>query len=144
MSNVSTTRSKIGRDEIKWSELLSHFRTVQNKHEKARRHALGTSNTEEFVPLRGVGSSTTDRSNGPGVVNGTGRPPVRRRATGNSALNTEALPMRPPSRALSPLNPRARGLTTLSTPVASNATFVQGQGRGTPQPKRTLSLNRKS
>ncbi|EIW73485.1 hypothetical protein TREMEDRAFT_25835 [Tremella mesenterica DSM 1558] len=37
-SQAGTTRSKlVGKDEIKWIELLSHFRAVQNKHEKARR-----------------------------------------------------------------------------------------------------------
>nr|ODN99803.1 vacuole morphology and inheritance protein 14 [Cryptococcus depauperatus CBS 7855] len=29
-------RSKIGKEEIRWQELLSHFRNVQNRHEKAR------------------------------------------------------------------------------------------------------------
>ncbi|KAF9050517.1 hypothetical protein BJ165DRAFT_1525738 [Panaeolus papilionaceus] len=34
--------SEIGRDDIKWQELLLHFRTVQAKHEKVRRQALGS------------------------------------------------------------------------------------------------------
>ncbi|KAG8899926.1 hypothetical protein FRB99_006354 [Tulasnella sp. 403] len=36
-----TTRSKIVRDEIKWLELMSHFRSVQLKHEKSRRTGGG-------------------------------------------------------------------------------------------------------
>ncbi|WVO19011.1 uncharacterized protein IAS62_000287 [Cryptococcus decagattii] len=36
------TRSKIGKDEIRWQELLSHFRSVQNRHEKARRQLSPT------------------------------------------------------------------------------------------------------
>lgn len=37
-SSIGTARSKLaGKDEIKWQELLSHFRAVQAKHEKARR-----------------------------------------------------------------------------------------------------------
>ena len=39
--NVSSTRSRIGRDEIKWQELLTHFRSTQMRHEKARRQAIG-------------------------------------------------------------------------------------------------------
>jgi len=35
---AAATRSKlVGKDEIKWQELLSHFRSVQARHEKARR-----------------------------------------------------------------------------------------------------------
>ncbi|KAH9989128.1 vacuolar protein 14 C-terminal Fig4p binding-domain-containing protein [Russula vinacea] len=36
------TRSKLARDEIKWPELLAHFRTVQTRHERARRAVLGS------------------------------------------------------------------------------------------------------
>ncbi|TFY76603.1 hypothetical protein EWM64_g7407, partial [Hericium alpestre] len=39
--SAMSTRSKLAREEIKWGELLSHFRAVQIKHEKARRAALG-------------------------------------------------------------------------------------------------------
>ncbi|KAG2337144.1 hypothetical protein BDR05DRAFT_1005281 [Suillus weaverae] len=35
--NPIASRSKLGRDEIKWQELLNHFRALQSKHEKARR-----------------------------------------------------------------------------------------------------------
>lgn len=148
ISNVSSTRSKIGREEIKWGELLSHFRTVQNKHEKARRQALGSSSTDDFTPLRNFPSGPTERSAGSATVNGTARPAIRRRVTGAGQDQAPA-PARPPSRALSPLNPRARGQSTLSTvvpPVPPSPTFAQGQGRGSvnAQPKRTLSLNRKS
>jgi vacuole morphology and inheritance protein 14 len=36
-STVATvaTRSKLARDEIKWPELLAHFRAVQTRHERA-------------------------------------------------------------------------------------------------------------
>ncbi|ORX37306.1 vacuolar protein 14 C-terminal Fig4p binding-domain-containing protein [Kockovaella imperatae] len=34
---VAAARSKFTKDEIKWQELLSHFRSVQARHEKARR-----------------------------------------------------------------------------------------------------------
>ncbi|KAF5388338.1 hypothetical protein D9615_000638 [Tricholomella constricta] len=84
-----STRSKLGRDEIKWQELLSHFRSVQAKHEKARRQALGTDNapysdftenekTAELNPPPG------DRVGRPPTV---GRAPLRRRVTGELPLN---------------------------------------------------------
>lgn len=147
VANVSSTRSKIGREEIKWNELLSHFRAVQNRHEKARRQALGNSNTDDFMPLPGFSTGNADKPPAPATVNGTGRPAVRRRTTGTVAPDPPPAPVRPPSRAFSPLNPRARGQTTLGTyvpPVPPSPTFAQGSGRGSTQPKRTLSINRKS
>ncbi|KAF7332341.1 Heat repeat containing protein [Mycena kentingensis (nom. inval.)] len=48
-STLSSTRSKIGREDIKWQELLLHFRSVQSKHEKARRLALGTEGSIFFL-----------------------------------------------------------------------------------------------
>ncbi|WVF68911.1 hypothetical protein IAT40_003684 [Kwoniella sp. CBS 6097] len=40
---ASATRSKLGnKEEIKWQELLSHFRSVQARHEKARRQLHST------------------------------------------------------------------------------------------------------
>ncbi|PSR93781.1 hypothetical protein PHLCEN_2v4676 [Hermanssonia centrifuga] len=139
VSNVSSTRSKLGREEIKWSELLSHFRSVQNKHEKARRQGLG--GVDELMPLPGF---PIDRSTAPPSVasaNGSARPGIRRRTTGTMG----DAPVRPPSRALSPLNPRARGQSTLNTTVPQvppSPTFAPGQNQR--QTKRTSSLNRKS
>ena len=147
VSNVSSTRSKLGREEIKWNELLSHFRAVQNKHEKARRQVLGTTSMDEFVPLGTPSPNPPPVAAPPPTTNGTGaRPPARRRVTGTTVPELPSQPARPPSRALSPLNPRARGSTTLGmiTPVPPSPTFASGTGRGTAQPKRTLSLNRKS
>ena len=108
------TRSKIGRDEIKWQELLLHFRSVQSKHEKARRQALGN----DTSPIIGFPdekvNDTSDRVGRPG----SGRLLLRRRATGSEISE----PVPPSSQvgsrsgALSPLNPKARapsGLTGL-------------------------------
>lgn len=115
-----STRSKIGREEIKWTELLQHFRVVQSKHEKARRQALGTdtSFSEYQFP------SETDKYSEPGgerLGRPTGRPAMRRKVTGgggdmsinSNAANTGNVtpaPTSPFSRSsvLSPLNPRAR------------------------------------
>jgi len=110
-----STRSKIGRDEIRWQDLLLHFRSIQAKHEKARRQALGN----DASPIIGFPeekvNDTSDRVGRPGS---TGRPPMRRRVTGDISLPN--IVPHPPvgsrSGALSPLNPKARapsGLTGL-------------------------------
>ncbi|KAG2013354.1 hypothetical protein CC2G_010275 [Coprinopsis cinerea AmutBmut pab1-1] len=98
-----SSRSKLGRDEIKWQELLQHFRTVQAKHEKARRQATGVDTSlpgfHEFDKSSDSGSA--DRN-----VKIGGRIPMRRRVTGGD-LGTPAPPLPIPNRggALSPLNP---------------------------------------
>ncbi|KAG5648826.1 hypothetical protein DXG03_000175 [Asterophora parasitica] len=136
-SNVGplSTRSKLGRDEIKWQELLSHFRSVQAKHEKARRQGPDASYSDftetekatEFNPPPG------DRIGRPATV--VGRAPLRRRVTGELPLNpavtaAAAAPNR--NGALSPLNPgRARATTS------GVATSQPGQKR------RPISLTRK-
>lgn len=150
VSNVSTTRSKLGRDEIKWSELLSHFRTVQNKHEKSRRQSTGDTG-DTMLPLSGFANDSAAPTGAPTVNGNVTRPGIRRRVTGGAA--PEAQQARPPSRTLSPLNPtRARGSSSLgqasqlsngtsSTAVPSSPTFNPQNQR---QPKRTLSLSRKT
>lgn len=153
VSNVSSTRSKLGREDIKWSELLSHFRNVQNKHEKTRRQAAGGMD-DMTLPLPGFSSdsgSSVSAPPPPPAVNGSGpRPGMRRRVTGGTAETPLA---RPPSRTLSPLNPRTRGgsnslgqpsgLRDAVMPGPTSPTFnnnVQGQR----QSKRTLSLSRRT
>ncbi|KIP12787.1 hypothetical protein PHLGIDRAFT_97459 [Phlebiopsis gigantea 11061_1 CR5-6] len=147
VSNVSSTRSKLGREDIKWSELLGHFRAVQNKHEKSRRQAAG--DTGDFIlPLPGFASDTASSIAASGANGNPVRPGMRRRVTGGASA--EASLARPPSRALSPLNPRARGSSSLgqasqqsntSTVVPSSPTFNLQNQR---QPKRTLSISRKT
>ncbi|KZT71480.1 ARM repeat-containing protein [Daedalea quercina L-15889] len=140
VTSISSTRSKLGREDIKWQELLSHFRLVQGRHEKARRQALGTDTT----PFAGF--SVNDKpTNGPTMSTPAApsslRPQIRRKVTGGEG------PARPPSRTsgvLSPLNPKARtqnGLlaSTLGAPPISPTLPTQGR-----QPPRTLTLNRKS
>jgi vacuole morphology and inheritance protein 14 len=148
-----TSRSKLGREDIKWQELLLHFRTVQAKHEKARRQALGT-HTSGFSPL--TDNSTSARIAGPA----SGRLPMRRRVTGEAPpvlsvtpVPTTAATINLPSRAgaLSPLNPsRVRVHAGLS----ASALGVGAGGQGPISPtaatsmaaqkqKRAYSLSRK-
>lgn len=120
--NVSSTRSRIGRDEIKWQELLTHFRSTQMRHEKARRQVIGEGDNasapgyfdrDRDLDLSGlhlnqreiVGDNRSGLAR-PAVVL---RPGMRRRATGESPM--------PSGRggALSPLNPKARVTSGLST-----------------------------
>lgn len=97
-----TARSKLGRgEEIKWQELLTHFRSVQSRHEKARRQALGidrvgiiSSDSSEKASLNASSSSQT-------------RPQMRRKVTGEAYGTSSGNTNR--SGALSPLNPRSRG-----------------------------------
>lgn len=135
------SRSKIGRDDIKWQELLLHFRSIQGKHEKARRTALGA----ETAPFSGFsGNSTSDKtseSSATGAGRATNanqsRPQMRRRVTGQEP----PVPAIPPRNTLSPLNPR-RGQTGYlpsalgpQSPTGLQATKVQ---------PRVLSVNKKA
>ena len=108
-------RAKLGREEIKWQELLAHFRSVQVRHEKSRRQALGMENSiaDGLLEDSTQGGPSASGSQADKVyMNGTPgsgvRPPARRRVTGES----HAPPASAPSvmgRTLSPLNPRSRG-----------------------------------
>ena len=98
-----STRSKLGREDIKWQELLSHFRLVQGRHEKARRQAMGgdVSSFSDF----GDSEKTSDAGHSvgpPASTTAPGRPPVRRKVTGDFTPGIPRLGV------LSPLNPRAR------------------------------------
>lgn len=102
------TRSKIVRDEIKWLELLSHFRSVQLKHEKSRRTGLGggtgDSGSTSGFSVNGE-TVASDRSGSAGISGGKpsassgagSRPVPRRKASASGAPG-----------ALSPLNPRSK------------------------------------
>jgi vacuole morphology and inheritance protein 14 len=142
-----STRSKINRDEIKWQELLLHFRSVQAKHEKARRQTLGN----DTSPILGF---TDDRFNDSQDKGGRsaqpGPPPLRRRVTGDITMPNNIVPLPPPASragALSPLNPRARGgggltLMPSSTALPSNLNPAAALTHAQKQ-RRPLELNRK-
>lgn len=136
-----STRSKLGREEIKWQELLLHFRSVQAKHEKARRQALGADTT----PFSGF-SATTEKPTDTGGSRSTtvGRPAMRRRVTGGE-VPPPPPSILPPRNVLSPLNPRARGqsglLPSALNPQSPPPTQVLTQSS---KQSRVLSVNRKS
>lgn len=140
VGNISSTRSKLGREDIKWQELLSHFRSVQARHERARRQALG-SDSVSFPGFPDIDKPSNPPPAATPAAPSSTRPTIRRKVTGE-------VPVRPPSRsggALSPLNPRARGQTglissSLAHPPASPTLVPQTQMK---QP-RTLTLNKKS
>ncbi|KAG6832176.1 hypothetical protein H0H92_004907 [Tricholoma furcatifolium] len=130
------TRSKLARDEIKWQDLLSHFRSVQAKHEKARRQALGT-DTSSYSDLEDNDKPAETSGNAPGErarPATVGRAPLRRRVTGEVPLNPGNVPIPGRSGALSPLNPRAR-----VGGVLLNGTAAQKQLQ---QPRRNISSGR--
>ncbi|PIL37367.1 hypothetical protein GSI_01060 [Ganoderma sinense ZZ0214-1] len=147
VSNISSTRSKLGREDIKWQELLQHFRAVQVRHEKARRQALGT-DTTSFTAYPYPNGTESAKPPTPPSGSGVGPvphvPPSRRKVTGDG-------PMRPPSRTgglLSPLNPKARIQSGLANTVVPGPQPPGSPTAPTTQipskVKRTLSLSRKT
>ncbi|THV08261.1 ARM repeat-containing protein [Dendrothele bispora CBS 962.96] len=142
-----SARSKLVRDEIKWQELLQHFRSVQLKHEKARRQAMGADMTSfpEFPEL----DRQSDQSERVGRPPGTARPGMRRKVTGGD-INPNVPPNNPNptgsnsssfslrAGALSPLNPR-RQTTTAPAPMSPSALSQQAQKQN-----RAISLGKNS
>ncbi|KAH9983574.1 ARM repeat-containing protein [Russula compacta] len=127
------TRSKLARDEIKWPELLAHFRTVQTRHERARRAALGSApDISSTLPSSAIPDRPTARRR----VTGVGEVPAPPTSSGSSVSAGGPSNGRPG--ALSPLNPRARVQGGIATTLTA-----QGQVLGT-RPKRGLSLVRKT
>ncbi|EJD01507.1 ARM repeat-containing protein [Fomitiporia mediterranea MF3/22] len=111
-ANSYTGRSKLGRsEEIKWQELLTHFKSMQLRHEKLRRGEESSAYLER---------SDKPSMNGPSTSAPPSRPGMRRRATGNEGLPPSGLvsgaesrtgtPATNPSSGrggiLSPLNPK--------------------------------------
>jgi len=158
-STTYTARSKIGRgDEIKWAELLQHFKSVQIKHEKARRQVLGMA--EDFGHALLLGGTSGAGSGEKSIANGAPtRPGMRRRVTGGTgdaraieALqnNAAAAPSGMPVRSvLSPLNPRSRGTGLLAfsqgntnAPNRSKSPTFQASNRPSAQ-RRALGLGTK-
>jgi len=94
---------------------------VQAKHEKARRQAIGSDTSPILGALpdeKFVDSMEKTGRNAP-----VGRPPMRRRVTGEVPLPPSSVP-NPPARtgALSPLNPQRRPPGALSNLMSPPAT----------------------
>lgn len=152
VGNISSTRSKLGREEIKWQELLQHFRSVQAKHEKARRQTLGAESSplsELLANDRDHTSASSSQTGPPGFGAGKnagggalGRKKVMGQPGGGGL--PEVGMMRPPSRTgvLSPLNPRSRqnGLLSGGNPVPPPTPSASGFMH---KPKRSLSLSKR-
>lgn len=153
MGNISSTRSKLGREDIKWQELLQHFRSVQAKHEKARRQGLGADSS----PLSELLANDRDRTSpassqvGPpgfGVGKGVGGGGLGRRKVmgppGGGGL-PEVGAMRPPSRTgvLSPLNPRSRQNGLLGGGGSAPPQSPPSSGGPAQKQKQPLSLVKK-
>jgi vacuole morphology and inheritance protein 14 len=135
-STVATvaTRSKLARDEIKWPELLAHFRAVQTRHERARRIALGSApDISATLPSSALPERPATRRR----VTGLGEVPAPP-SSGSSGTGSNAGPSNGRPGALSPLNPRARVQGGVATTLTA-----QGQVLGA-RPKRGLSLVRKT
>ncbi|KAJ6515526.1 vacuolar protein 14 C-terminal Fig4p binding-domain-containing protein [Mycena sanguinolenta] len=154
IGSTAGTRSKIGRDEIKWQELLLHFRSIQSKHEKSRRQAMGAD-----ASMFSYGLSDSDKNEDrPGRASGS-RPGVRRRVTGEINVGA-AMAAAPPgplsarSGVLSPLNPRARGqsgglLASAISTQAGAGSIPPGQAallsqQNQKQRRTTIGLGRKT
>lgn len=139
---VAAARSKLTRDEVKWQELLSHFRSVQMKHEKYRRQAAGG----DVSPLAGLGLNGAAASS-------SGSRGQTRKMTGSkpdpAAANANAGPSAPrPAGVLSPLNPRARAASGANVPLmsafsSSSRPLSPTSATGTAtKPRRTLGLRK--
>ncbi|CDO73780.1 hypothetical protein BN946_scf185015.g108 [Trametes cinnabarina] len=146
VGNLSSTRSKLAREDIKWQELLQHFRAVQIKHEKARRQALGSSDSTSFPPYTNGAEKPPTPPSGSAAAGASVPAGTRRKVTGD--------PPRPPSRSggvLSPLNPKARVQSALANSALSgggssgtNQTPGAPTGQIQSKVRRTLSLSRKT
>jgi len=127
------TRSKLARDEIKWPELLAHFRTVQTRHERARRAVLGSApDISSTLPSSAPPERPIARRRGTGVAE------VSASSTSSASSTGGGGPSNGRPGALSPLNPRARVQGGVATTLTA-----QGQVLGA-RPKRGLSLVRKT
>ncbi|KAJ7229408.1 vacuolar protein 14 C-terminal Fig4p binding-domain-containing protein [Mycena haematopus] len=139
LGSTAGTRSKITRDDIKWQELLLHFRSIQAKHEKSRRQALGTD-----ASAFSSGLDSDRNEDRPGRPSGS-RPGARRKVTGDINVGVASAvppgPLSARSGVLSPLNPRARGQSGLLANVI--ATQGSSPGQLPPGPTALAQQNQK-
>lgn len=132
---ASTMRSKIVREEIKWQELLQHFRAVQVRHEKARRQAFGGDYGSPGFSMIVPANSPFGGSSAGGVNSGSGSRPFMRRRVSEAPTGPGGIGVlnRNESPALSPLNPKARTNAAVSS-IPTSA----GNGLLSPNPPGVL------
>nr|XP_031864289.1 uncharacterized protein CI109_000202 [Kwoniella shandongensis]KAA5531361.1 hypothetical protein CI109_000202 [Kwoniella shandongensis] len=158
-TTTSTTRSKLGtKEEIKWQELLSHFRAVQARHEKARRQLHSTdigsassihysSPSQTYISAPGTASI----SGGPKSGTMKKKAMASSSSAGTSRQNSmEVGGGRVSSSGISPLNPKrgvsggqgsGAGLVSIGGAVASmNASQGLGMRATSPTPGRRKIL----
>ncbi|CAO1614518.1 unnamed protein product [Parajaminaea phylloscopi] len=96
---AQTARSKVSsRDEIKWPELLAHFRMVQGRHERARRaNQTAVSSVPPLGLAAGPGSSAAEALV-PGLASTPLRSPTAAGPTGNGGSRLASALVTPPAR----------------------------------------------
>ncbi|OXC65177.1 hypothetical protein AYX13_05657 [Cryptococcus neoformans] len=148
------TRSKIGKDEIRWQELLSHFRNVQNRHEKARRQLnstdIGSTQGSMHYPSPFQNYPSNTSVPGQSAVGSSSKGATRKKTTtstsnskqGSTDIRSGTSPLSPKRGASNSTN--GTGLVSLGGAVASmNATQGLGIRPTSPGRKRILGGLRK-
>ncbi len=124
---TTTSRSRLGgKEEIKWQELLSHFRSVQARHEKARRQIhsgdIGsTSSIHHSSPSQTYASAPgSAQLQNTGSVNGSKSATMKKKPGSSGRLSVEG-----PGRigGMSPLNPKRGGSTSSSGLVSAGVSI---------------------
>nr|XP_019045512.1 vacuole morphology and inheritance protein 14 [Kwoniella bestiolae CBS 10118]OCF24442.1 vacuole morphology and inheritance protein 14 [Kwoniella bestiolae CBS 10118] len=109
-SAAAATKSRLGnKEEIKWQELLSHFRSVQAKHEKARRqlHSADLSSIHYSSPSQSGLNSIPNSTLLPSSKSGPGTMKKKSASTSASASGSRQNSVEVSSRSgISPLNPK--------------------------------------
>lgn len=118
----------VGRDEIKWSELLTHFRVVQSRHERARRAAAAA-----------AAAATTSAIGGqemllPGLVASKGGAAPGAAAHGSRAASASSTSMPITSMATAPPTPAAKRRIGAPRALTSSAPQAQSNSRASSAP----------
>ncbi|BEJ17325.1 hypothetical protein CspHIS471_0607260 [Cutaneotrichosporon sp. HIS471] len=121
-------RSTARKDGIQWQDLLSHFRAVQNRHERARRAAQAS---DQMANLHFTPSTTTTApAAGLGKPGLPGLPAPRRKPQNTIRAGTDpGMPTRGAS-GLSPLNPKRVGSGAAAALVAAGGAVASMNGQG--------------
>jgi vacuole morphology and inheritance protein 14 len=143
-SNATASRSKMtNKDDIRWQELAAHFRSVQAKHEKARRQASGGDMSAPFAEYPTLEEREAgNMSPPPGGQSGS-----RVTTTAGRRKTEGPAPISIPSRtgALSPLNPsRARTSGLLAGALGGRARPTSPNTNEFGKGKRAPSVGRKT